>query len=139
MDNAPRISPYLTVKGAADAIAFYQKAFDAQENARMPAQDGRRVMHAHLTINGGTVMLSDEFEEFDGGSAPVPGRPSPVSISVSYDRPEEVDAIFARAVAAGSKGVMDPHDAFFGARFAMVEDPFGHRWMLVAMLPQAQA
>lgn len=53
-------NPYLTVKAAADAIAFYQKAFGAKENTRLPAQDGKRLMHAELTINGGTVMLSDE-------------------------------------------------------------------------------
>ncbi|MCB8820408.1 VOC family protein [Microvirga rosea] len=139
MTTAPepaKISPYLTVNGASDAIALYQKVFGAKENARMMAQDGKRLMHADLTINGGRVLLSDEFAEFDGGSAPLPDRKSPVSVAVSYDSPTEVDATFARAIEAGCKSELDPHDAFFGSRFAMLNDPFGHRWMLVAPLPQ---
>src|SRR5262245_63702507 len=79
------ITPYLTVNGAADAIAFYQKAFGATEMTRMPAQDGKRVMHACLAIKGGAVMLADEFPECaDQGTSrrrsrsrlPVPGRPT---------------------------------------------------------------
>jgi PhnB protein len=138
MDNQMKlqsITPYLTVRGAADAIAFYQKAFGAKENARMPAQDGERLMHADLTIGGGTVMLSDEFPEHGGASAPSPGKPAGVAVAIAYDTPAEVDATFGRAVDAGCKASIEPHDAFFGARFAMLDDPFGHRWMLVAPLP----
>ena len=59
--KAQPTNSYLTVKGGADAIAFYQKAFGAKVKQRMAAPDGKRVMHADLTVNGGTVMLSDEF------------------------------------------------------------------------------
>ncbi len=131
-------TPYLTVKSAADAITFYQKAFDAQENMRMPAEDGKRLMHACLSINGGAVMLSDEFPEYGATSAaPKPDQPSSVAVAISYGTPKEVDTIYQRAVGAGCKGTQEPHDAFFGARFAMLSDPFGHQWMLVAPLPQA--
>lgn len=131
-----RTIPYLTVKGGDDAIAFYRKAFDAAENMRMPADDGKRLMHASLTIHGGTVMLSDEFPEHGGTPAPTPERPSAVAIAISFDAPAEVDATFRRAVDAGAKGWMEPADMFWGARFAMLDDPFGHRWMLTAPLPQ---
>ena len=67
------ITPYLTIKGAAQAIAFYQKAFGATEVMRMPAEDGKRLMHAELALNGGRIMLSDEFTEHGGTPAPRAG------------------------------------------------------------------
>ena len=130
------LNPYLTVKGAADAIAFYQKAFGAKENQRMPAQDGKRVMHAELSINGGTLMLSDEFAEHGGPSAPSAAKPAPVAIALQYAKPADVDATFSRAVEAGCRSTMEPSDTFWDARFAMLADPFGHRWMLNAPLPK---
>jgi PhnB protein len=137
--KAQPTSPYLTVRGAADAIAFYKKAFGAKENTRMPAQDGRRLMHADLTINGGTVMLSDEFPEHGGPSAPGNGGAPPVAITIQYSKPAEVDATFRRAVKAGCTSTMEPQDTFWEARFAMLADPFGHRWMLNAPLPKRKA
>lgn len=132
-------NPYLTVKGAADAIAFYQKAFDAKENTRLPAQDGKRLMHAEIAINGGIVMLSDEFPEHAQGGAvlaPSKDKPTSVAIVIHYGAPAEVDATFRRAVDAGCTSTLAPEDMFWGARFAMLSDPFGHRWMLNAPLPQ---
>jgi PhnB protein len=130
------ISPYLTVKDAAAAIEFYKKAFDAVEHGRHPAEDGKRLMHASLGINGGEVMLSDEFPEYGGTPAPTPEKPTSVAISIRYGAPAEVDATFAKAVAAGANGWMKPEDTFWGDRFAMLDDPFGHRWMLAAALKQ---
>jgi uncharacterized glyoxalase superfamily protein PhnB len=132
-------NPYLTVKGAAKAIDFYKQAFDAKENGRMPAQDGKRVMHADISINGGTVMLSDEFAEHGGPAAPSPDKPAPVAIAIQYAKPAEVDATFRRAVDAGCKSTMEPQDTFWEARFAMLVDPFGHRWMLNAPLAKKKA
>lgn len=105
----------------------------------MPAQDGKRVMHADLTINGGTVLLSDEFAEYGGPAAPSAAQPAPVAVAIQYAKPAEVDATFKRAVAAGCKGVQEPQDMFWDARFAMLADPFGHRWMLNAPLPKKKA
>jgi PhnB protein len=130
------VNPYLTVKGAADAIAFYKKAFGAKVETRMPAEDGKRLMHAHLTINGGTVMLSDEFSEFGGPPAPSAAKPAPVATAIQLAKPAEVDAIFKRAIAAGGKSTMEPQDTFWEARFATLVDPFGHCWMLNAPLPK---
>jgi PhnB protein len=133
------VNPYLTVKGGVDAIAFYQKAFGAKESNRMMAQDGRRVMHAELSINGGTVMLSDEFPEHGGPGAPSKDRPPAVATAIQYAKPAEVDATFERAMKAGCTSTMDPQDTFWEARFAMLADPFGHRWMLNAPLPKKKA
>jgi PhnB protein len=127
------VTPYLTVNGAAEAIAFYQKAFGAKEEMRMPAQDGKRLMHAHLSINGGALFLSDEFPEHGDVTAPKNGQ-SPVAVALAFAKPADVDATYKRAVAAGAKGTLEPGDQFWGARFAMLTDPFGHRWMLDAPL-----
>src|SRR5262252_5296414 len=96
------ITPYLTVKGAVAALEFYRKAFGAIEAFRHPADDGKRLLHARMVIKGGTVMLSDEFPEHDGGpSAPTPGKPTSVAVSVALESPTEVDAMFRQATAAG--------------------------------------
>jgi PhnB protein len=133
------INPYLTISGAAEAIAFYERAFGAVEKQRMPAQDGKRVLHADLSINGGTVMLSDEFPEHGGPAGPTASKPPPVAIAIQYAKPAEVDATFQRAVAAGCTSTMEPQDTFWEARFAMLVDPFGHRWMLNAPLPKKKS
>ena len=128
------IIPYLTVKDAAGAIAFYQKAFGAAETFRMPADDGKRLLHAAISINGGTLFLSDEFPEHGGGGAPKEGQHVPVAVALAFSAPADVDATFKQAVAAGATGTMDPADMFWGSRFAMLQDPYGHRWMLDAPL-----
>jgi PhnB protein len=128
------IIPYLTVKGAADAIAFYQKALGATENMRMPAEDGKRVMHASLTINGGTLFLSDEFPEYGNAAAPKAGDKPSVAVALALSASAQVDATYKQAVAAGASGTMEPNDAFWGDRFAMLRDPYGHCWMLSAPL-----
>jgi PhnB protein len=132
------IIPYLTVAGAAEAIALYAKAFGATEmGGRMPAEDGKRIMHAALTIKGGTVFLSDPFPEHDGTPAPTREKPAGVGIVIQVSTPAEVDATYKQAVGAGCTGTMEPHDAFWGARFAMLVDPFGHRWMLGGPMAQS--
>ena len=94
------VTPYLTVKGAADAIEFYKKAFGASENMRMPAEDGKRLMHASLSIGGGELFLSDEFPEH--GGTPAPSGPIPAAVALGLAAAGEVDAIFKQAVAAGA-------------------------------------
>jgi PhnB protein len=128
------ITPYLTVKGAEQALAFYQKAFGAGDIFRHPADDGKRLFHARMTINGGTVMMSDEFPEHGGPPAPTAEKPAPVAVSIALESADHVDAMFRQAVAAGANGVVEPADMFWGDRFAIVIDPFGHRWMLTAPL-----
>ena len=128
------ITPYLTVNGAEKALDFYQKAFGATDIFRHPGEDGR-LFHARMVINGGTVMMSDDYSKDHGGPpAPTPANPAPVAVSIALDTPEKVDAMFAQAAAAGGNGVVPPADMFWGDRFAIVVDPFGHRWMLDAPL-----
>jgi PhnB protein len=65
-----------------------------------------------------------------------PAKPAPVAIAIQFAKPAEVDATFRQAVKAGCKSTMEPQDTFWEARFAMLADPFGHRWMLNAPLPK---
>ncbi len=122
------VTPYLTVRGAADAIAFYTKAFGATENARMPAPDGKRLIHADITINGGRVLMSDEFPEHSnecGGAlfVPTPDKPVGVAIALHYAKPAEIDATFRRAVKAGCKSVQEPAGYVLGCALRHAQRP----------------
>src|SRR2546421_779753 len=117
------VTPYLTVKGAAEAIAFYQKAFGAKENMRMPADDGKRLLHADLAINGGQLFLSDEFPEHGGTPAPNPSQPPPVAVALAFDQPAQVDMTFRQAAAAGAKVELEPAGQFWGPGLCPMRHP----------------
>jgi uncharacterized glyoxalase superfamily protein PhnB len=120
------ITPHLICEGAGDAIEFYKKAFNAIENgSRMLTPEGK-VMHSQLTIGDSPLMLVDAFPEM-GGFGPKALKGSPVTIHLYV---EDVDEVFSRAVAAGAKVKMPVADMFWGDRFGMVEDPFGHQWSI---------
>ena len=117
------LNAHLVCAGAADAIAFYVKAFNAVELVRLPGQQGK-LMHASLKIGDSTLMLVDEMPEF-GALGPKSLKGSPVTIHLYVD---DVDATVAQAVAAGAKVTMPVADMFWGDRYGQLEDPFGHRW-----------
>jgi uncharacterized glyoxalase superfamily protein PhnB len=119
------IVPGLAVRGAAAAIAFYVKAFGAKEVSRMPGPDGK-IMHAEVRIGGQILFLGDEMPEV-GAPSPQTLGGSPVAF-MHYVK--DVDAVFARAVAAGAKALFPPSDQFWGDRMAGIQDPFGHRWSI---------
>ncbi len=120
------VTPGLSVRGAAEAIAFYKKAFGAQEMMRMATPDGQRIMHAELKIGDSIVFVGDEVPDM--------GCRSPQSLGGStaalhlYVR--DVDAAFKRAVEAGAQVRMPVQDMFWGDRYGRVADPFGHEWGL---------
>src|SRR5919109_3064016 len=107
------IVPYLTVSNASEAIAFYKKAFDAKENSRMPEENGKRIMHADLTIHGGTIFVMDEFSEYGSAQHPTAERKSPVGIVIQLPTPKDVDTVYAQATGAGAKGTQPPTDMFW--------------------------
>ena len=119
------VTPHLVCAGAADAIEFYKKAFDAVEVGRLPAPDGK-LAHAMIRINGSAVMLVDEFPDW-GSFGPKAVKGSPVTIHLYV---EDVDAFVARAVGAGAKITMPLEDMFWGDRYCRLEDPFGHHWSI---------
>jgi PhnB protein len=119
----PSVTPYLTVKGAVEAIEFYKRAFGAEETMRL-AEPGGRIGHAEIMISGAPIMLSDEYPELDA-LGPQSRGGSTVGIHVYV---EDVDAVVARAVAEGAKSLRPVKDEFYGDRSAKLRDPFGHIW-----------
>lgn len=124
----PAVVPHLVVDDAAAAIDFYVKAFGAEEVGRVPGPDGR-LIHAAVRINGFTVMLNDDFPEMCGGKSMTPkslgGTPVTIHLTVT-----DVDAKFKRAVDAGASVVMEVEDQFWGDRYGVLADPFGHNWSM---------
>lgn len=129
------LGAYLTIDGAAAAIEFYKKAFGAEEVMRMPSDDGQKLMHADLKVFGQQVLLADEFPEFGNVKSPKALGGTTFNMIVGLDAPADVDAAIAKAAAAGAEVVMPAEDQFWGARFGMVRDPFGHLWAFNADKP----
>lgn len=119
------VTPHLICAGAARAIEFYQSAFGAEELSRAPGPDGR-LMHAALRIGDSVIFLTDEFPE-QNCLGPVASANSPVAIHLYVT---DVDAVFAQAQKAGASVLMPVADMFWGDRYGMLKDPFGHRWSL---------
>ncbi len=120
---AAGVVPHISVDGAAQASDYYQRAFAARELARIPAQDGKRLIHCHLEINGGSLMLNDHLPEY--GSGPQPSHNYTMHLQV-----EDVDAWWARALEAGAEIKMPLEVQFWGDRYGQLRDPFGVQWSL---------
>ncbi len=124
-DGYHSVTPYLYVRGAAEAIAFYEKAFGAVEVMRL-AMPGGVIGHAEIRIGNSVVMLSDEMPEW-GNKSPqtLGGASSGLMIYVP-----DVDALFAQAIAAGASVYKPLTDQFYGDRSGSVLDPYGHNWTI---------
>ncbi len=123
------LTPHIQIgdNRAAEAIDFYVAAFGATEIHRQPADDGKRLMHGHVHINGASLMLHDEFPEYvDPAEADVAGG-SGLTLHLLVDN---ADAWFNRAVAAGATVAMPLENMFWGDRYGQVKDPFGYRWSI---------
>ncbi len=122
-DGYYTLTSYLKVKGAAEAIEYYKKAFGAKEIVRMAAPDGR-LGHAEIRIGDSPLMLADEVPE-----ANILGPESLGNTTVSLLLyVEDADAVFDRAIAAGGKPLRPMTDQFYGDRSGTLTDPFGHQW-----------
>jgi uncharacterized glyoxalase superfamily protein PhnB len=132
------VTPHLVCEGAAAAIDFYKKAFGAVEAHRMPGPDGK-LMHAMITIGDSQVMLADAFPEW-GSKGPKMLGGTPVTIHLQVPNADEV---FQRAVDAGAEVRMPIADMFWGDRYGIVIDPFGHSWSVAThikdMTPEEMA
>jgi len=122
-DGMHAVTPHLICAGAADAIEFYKKAFRAEETSRLPGADGK-LMHASIRIGDSTIMLVDENPKW-GMLGPVALKGTPVTIHLYVD---DADKFAAHAASAGAKVIMPVADMFWGDRYGVLEDPFGHRW-----------
>jgi PhnB protein len=127
------IAPHLAIPDnrAADAIDFYTRAFGAEEIGRHMGVDGKRIMHAHLKLNGASLMLNDHFPEFGGPTAEKPG-----AVTLHLQVPD-ADAAWQRALDAGAEVRFPLADQFWGDRYGQVKDPFGFTWSIGSPVKKA--
>lgn len=120
----PRVTPHLTIDGAAEAIEFYKDVLGARERMRMAMPDGT-VVHAEVEIGDSVIMIGEPNVPTALDPSPKALGGSPVSLFVYV---EDVDDVFQRAVKHGAKAVSEPEEHFYGDRVATFDDPHGHRW-----------
>ncbi|MGD9619634.1 MAG: VOC family protein [Mycolicibacterium sp.] len=126
--NQPMLVPHLVVDDAAAALDFYARAFGGKEMARIPGPDGK-LIHAAVQINGFMVFLNDDFPEFCDGKSSTPTALGGTSVTLHLHGPD-VESRFQRALDAGASVVAPLEDQFWGDRYGVVRDPFGHQWSL---------
>jgi len=120
--------PHLVCRRCGDAIDFYVRAFDAKEVGRMPGPDGR-IMHAFLQVDGRPLYLVDDFPEFSDGKSSSPESLGGTPVTI-HRYVEDVDAAMKQAIEAGATVRMPAQDMFWGDRYGVLTDPFGHSWSL---------
>jgi PhnB protein len=125
----PRLSPYLAVGNAAAAIGLYCDVLGGVERVRLSGPDGK-IGHAELEFGSSVLMLADEFPEA-GNQSPTTLGGTAVTLSLYVG---DIDAVYARALAAGAVELRAPADQFYGDRTAGFEDPFGHRWFVASRI-----
>lgn len=119
------VFPYLRVRNANEAIAFYKDVFGATKRFRLTEPSGR-IGHCELNLGKVELMLSDEYPEYGILGPQAPGATG----CLIHLHVDNADALAAKAVAAGATMVREPSDAFYGERSCTIRDPFGHEWML---------
>ncbi len=117
------VTPHIVCAGAVEAIEFYKKAFGAVEQMRMLTPDGK-VMHAAIKIGDSVIMMADEHPSM-GGLGPKARGGTSVTLHLHV---RDADAVFAQAVEAGATVMMPVQEMFWGDRYGIVTDPFGHQW-----------
>lgn len=125
----PALAPHIVCQGATEAMDFYKKAFGARERLRIPTPDGK-LMHGEIDVNGALVLLTEESPQF-GSLSPKTLNATTVTLHLYVD---DVDAFMAKAEAAGAKIASPPSDMFWGDRYGVLVDPFGHRWSVATHL-----
>ena len=128
-DGFNSLTPHVVCKDAVQAIEFYKRAFGAEEIFSLTAPDGA-LIHASVRIGNSMLMIADECPPM-GAFSPKKLGGSPVTIHLSV---ADVDASYARAVAAGAAARMPVTEMFWGARYGVVQDPFGHSWSIATQV-----
>ena len=131
-EGMPAVTPHLVIAGAGAALDFYTKAFGAVEEARMAGPDGK-LMHGMMRINGSPVMVVDENPQF-GAFGPKVLKGSPVTLHLYVT---DADAFVAKAVKAGATLKMPVQEMFWGDRYGVLEDPYGHSWSVATHVKDA--
>lgn len=124
-----QIIPHLVCERCPEAIEFYKKAFGAVEMGRVPAPDGQRLLHAAIKIGDSAVFLASDFPEFCGGKSQSPKALGGTPVTI-HRYVADCDAAMQQAIEAGATVVMPASDMFWGDRYGVLVDPFGHSWSL---------
>ncbi|WP_346622441.1 VOC family protein [Blastococcus montanus] len=127
-DSYRRVTPALVVKGAVEALKFYESVFDAKERMRFPGPDGT-IAHAEIEIGDSVLIVEDEFPE---RGTQAPGANTGASSSFLFLYVDDVDAVVAKAVELGASLQRAPEDQFYGDRDGYIIDPFGHGWTVAS-------
>lgn len=138
MSDCMSFVPHIVVSNAAAAIDFYKQAFGATEVARHVAPGSNKIMHALLEINGGHLILNDDFSEAMGQKPSTPealgGTPLTLHMQVV-----DADAAWSKAISAGAEVTFPLKDQFWGDRYGQVRDPFGHKWSIAQTIAKPSA
>ena len=128
-DGFHSLTPHIVCKNPAEAIAFYQRAFGAEEIMRLTAPGGAFI-HGCIRIGSSMLMIAAECPSM-GGFSPAHFGGSPVTIHLSV---ADADAAYARAAGAGATAVMPVSEMFWGARYGVLKDPYGHSWSIATQV-----
>jgi len=128
------VTPYMTVRDCVAALSFYRQAFGAEKTMQLDMPDGT-IAHAEIRIGDSVVMMSEENEAW-GNKSPLALGGSPIFLMLYV---ADVDAAFARAIAAGGAEVRPVANQFYGDRAGTLKDPFGHQWTLATHVEDVSA
>lgn len=126
-EGYPWLMPYLIVKDSDAALDFYQRAFGFTKRMAMPGPNGK-TMHAELNWHDAVIMIGTPMEERPDFPHKTPAATGVASPIVPYLYCDDVDALYARATAAGAAGLKPPQDMFYGDRVCTLKDPDGYWW-----------
>ena len=127
MARPDQFIPHLVVSDGPAALKFYREVFGGEEGHTMMAQDGRRVMHGELMLDGHLLFISDEFTAEEGGKCRTPDSLGGSTVRITLQT-DDAHGVVERAVARGAEVIMPVADMFWGARYGQIRDPFGHIW-----------
>ena len=127
MNRQDQFVPHLIVSDGLAALKFYKEVFAAEEGDNMMTQDGKKLMHGEIFLDGHKLFVSDWFAPSDGGSLQSPEMLGGTCMRITL-MTDDPDAVVERAVARGAKVLMPVQDMFWGARYGKITDPFGHEW-----------
>lgn len=125
--RADQFIPQLIVIGGAQAMDFYQRAFNAKELMRTMTSDGEKLVHGELAIDGHKFYVSDETDASHGGTCKSPKTLGGTAVRITL-YVDDADSIFQQAIRCGAKELMPVQDMFWGGRYGKLVDPFGHEW-----------
>lgn len=138
MARTDQFIPHLVVNDGVAALRFYKEVFGAEEGHTMMTQDGKRVMHGEVMVDGHLLFVSDEFTAEEGGKCQTPRSLGGSTVRITLQT-DDADAVVDRAVARGAEVIMPVADMFWGARYGQIRDPFGHIWGINQQLREQTA